>query len=538
MKRQKWWSLTWLLAAFAIVGCTDIPKLPEPEVVAPVHIDSLPDYNPICVGLSPDGWVLACGMEHNPEKLQNVKDGRVVLYDVRTGKEVQRLLGPEGDWPLAMRFSPDGKRLAVAGSGKAMTIWDVATGKNRGDLEGTLGGGTSREWTPDGAMLVGDTLKLDHGNLIYDSKYHLWSGEDGKDLRSLDLGGGPWGRGDLLAIAVDSSTMAVEHWRIERVHPDAKDDHFNRWQSAVDLWDLRTGRRLGAVAGFSAPVEAYYQPPRRGPEVGAEDGQFKAHALPGDRYLLLPTYDRYPALAMKPDGQPIVLSDALTGKEVGRLSSFEHGNINSPVMASDGSAVAEAAQLKEGRWERGAQFWDLHDLADAARKAGPHRAAEQLAPLWDTLAGTDATKALPAMRLLALNPERAVPLLREHLRPMDDHRLPQWIADLNSDDFEKREAASRGLATLGEMARPALEKALASDPGPEVRRRAEALLEKLKGAVAPEELRGVRAVDVLEQIGTDAARSVLKDLAAGSPGALTTQAAKDALDRLEKVPKP
>ena len=341
------------------------------------------------------------------------------------------------------------------------------------------------------------------------------------------------GAGGPIAFTTDSRSLAVEHWLPERVHPDQRQekDYLYRWRSAVDFWDLRTGRRLGIVAGFSAPVEGYDTPPSRLPDVGAEDGRFKAHALPGGRYLLLPTYDRYPALSMKHDGRPIVLSDALTGKEVGRLQPFEHGEVHAQVMASDGSAVAEAAQPKDGRWEREAQFWDLHDLADAARKAAAKQTAEQVRPLWDALVDTDARKAFAGMRLLVINPDRAVPLLKEHLRPVDDRHLPQWISDLDSDDFATREAASRGLAALGETAGPALEKARAA--GPEARQRAEALLEKLKGDLPPDDQRTIRAVDVLEQINTEAARSVLKDLAAGAPGALTTQAAKDALARLK-----
>ena len=61
---------------------------------------------------------------------------------------------------------------------------------------------------------------------------------------------------------------------------------------------------------------------------------------------------------------------------------------------------------------------------------------------------------------------------------------------------------------LGEAARPALEKALAASPAPEARRRLEELRDKLNGDLAGEDLRGIRAVDVLEQIGTDPAGDV------------------------------
>jgi hypothetical protein len=137
-----------------------------------------------------------------------------------------------------------------------------------------------------------------------------------------------------------------------------------------------------------------------------------------------------------------------------------------------------------------------------------------------------------------LNPDRSTPLLKDRLRPADDRRVPALIADLNAADFDTREAASRGLAVLGETVRPALDKALAAGPDAEARHRLDELLAKLKGDVAAEDMRGVRAVDVLEQIGTAPARDILKNLAAGASASLTTQAAADALSRMEKAPKP
>ena len=78
---------------------------------------------------------------------------------------------------------------------------------------------------------------------------------------------------------------------------------------------------------------------------------------------------------------------------------------------------------------------------------------------------------------------------------------------------------------------------MARIPQPEVRRRLERLLQVLEGVVASgERLQAVRAVEVLEQIGTAEAKQLLQSLASGAPGARLTQEAKASLERLAKRP--
>jgi hypothetical protein len=60
--------------------------------------------------------------------------------------------------------------------------------------------------------------------------------------------------------------------------------------------------------------------------------------------------------------------------------------------------------------------------------------------------------------------------------------IQRLVADLGADDFRTREAASRKLASIGEPARAALEKALKESESPEVRWRAEQLLRRLAGS--------------------------------------------------------
>ena len=100
-----------------------------------------------------------------------------------------------------------------------------------------------------------------------------------------------------------------------------------------------------------------------------------------------------------------------------------------------------------------------------------------------------------------------------------------------------RERAGRELAALGERAEPALARALQGPLTLGARRRVEKLLSKLGGPVpTSDELRALRAVHVLEQIGTPEARQVLRVLADGGAGATLTLQAAASLQRLDRRP--
>jgi hypothetical protein len=108
------------------------------------------------------------------------------------------------------------------------------------------------------------------------------------------------------------------------------------------------------------------------------------------------------------------------------------------------------------------------------------------------------------------------------------------VADLDSDEFSRRKAASARLRELGIGANGVLREALSAGPSPEQRRRVEALLKVLEQPLRGESLREVRAVTVLERIGTAEAVGLLRELAGGDVAAHLTGEAKASLGRLGK----
>ena len=127
---------------------------------------------------------------------------------------------------------------------------------------------------------------------------------------------------------------------------------------------------------------------------------------------------------------------------------------------------------------------------------------------------------------------------RPRARPAaDDRQVARLIADLDDDDFAVREKATAGLAKLGTAAEPALRQALKDRPPAESRRRLEALVSALEGATfTPEHRRLLRAVEVLEHIGTPEAQRVLRRLDKESQEVDLARAARAALGRLAVAP--
>jgi HEAT repeat protein len=158
--------------------------------------------------------------------------------------------------------------------------------------------------------------------------------------------------------------------------------------------------------------------------------------------------------------------------------------------------------------------------------------------LWAELAHTDAQRAGAAMTALLQTPQQASSLFAHKLQPVSavaPERVARAIADLDGNEFAVRERAARELEQLAELAEPAMRKALAGKPSLEGRRRIEALLDKLDHP-SPEQLRRLRAVEILELLGTPEARKLLQRLADGAPKARLTQEAKASLERLAQRP--
>jgi hypothetical protein len=177
----------------------------------------------------------------------------------------------------------------------------------------------------------------------------------------------------------------------------------------------------------------------------------------------------------------------------------------------------DGRRLVSGSYDSTALLWDRDALESQQTKVATDR------ELWQALARDDESGGAAAIGALLSQPARAVALLKGYVkptRPIAATRLDRLVADLDSDTFDARQRAERELKRLGFLAEPRLRKALLGKPPLEMHRRIERLLRALdreRLEPAGEGLRQLRAVEVLERLGTSEARAVLEKLANGPP---------------------
>src|SRR5262249_5873063 len=230
------------------------------------------------------------------------------------------------------------------------------------------------------------------------------------------------------------------------------------------------------------------------------------------------------AIALAPDGRTVAaatgwangevrLLDARTGEALLRLRGH----------ASYAGALAfspDGKTLASGQRDTTALVWDL---APGLRRVGAELelSREELQTHWAQLADRDAKKGRAAVEALAAAPRAALPFLKSRLHPVERARpehIQRLIVDLESAKYAVREAATKELAALGVEAEPALPRVLRDKPWVETRRRVEALLEGPAPRPVPsgELLRRLRAIHVLEKIGSPEAARLLQELAEGA----------------------
>jgi RNA polymerase sigma factor (sigma-70 family) len=431
------------------------------------------------------------------------------VCDTTTGAEFGKVSYTEPEWPWAATFTRDGQALAclvlehtprAEGVPAArLDVWDADNGKRLHrvrlqalDLLGldVFPGWRSLAVTPDGrTALVGDGP----------GTIRVCDLEEGQHVLML---AGHRRYADALAVSADGKMLVS-----------------GSLDRTVRLWDLMSAREIATLPGHRRAVAAVTL---------SADGRLVASAdgLPvrDDRGTPSHRYDDPTA------PHQVRVWDAASGLELARFEG--HGtDVAALLFAPDGRRLV--AGLRDGS----VLVWDLTAL--------PRLPALDLPPggldaVWQALAGPDAGRANRAAWTLAVRPEEAVPFLKDHVPPDAELRARQvrrWIADLDSDTFEVRAAAARELERHGEQVVLALREALAGSPSAELRKRVEELLAGVRLERSPERLQRLRAVQVLERIGTPAAREVLKRLAGGQRESRLTGEAKASLERLARRPR-
>lgn len=487
------------------------------------------------------------------------------LWDLRAGKRLTPIRGH--DEPVVGVAFLGAKRLrSVSQDGIACT-WDAATGRalQHSRLEANSEYHDSR-LSPDGQVLLTGSRQareLDSGRLLWEIpkptdtfNFALLPGSAGFSpcgryvvvparvsptkgvlLQVLDLLIGkklaelPGIRGRLTGMALSPNATTTVVTFLEESEQDARPRRHRVLALDVatrkELWSHTNDQRGwfsprvssdGTLLAVAGPAQrATLLNPLTGEEVmglgGASTGAIAGPLISPDcRTIAI-------------SGETVGIWEVASGTERLRLS---HPNGHVPrAYSPDGARLASVEYP-----EKSMLVWDL-----TGRHAAKPATKAELETLWSALRSPDGREAFAAMSRLMVAPELTVPLLARQLRPVPPvsfARIAELIADLEHRQFARRERAFAALEELGPGIMPELRRLLTQKPTLEMRRRTEELLRRLSNPfLSREVLQGVRAVEVLERIGSKAAKQLLSSLANGANLARLTRDAKAALARLQ-----
>jgi WD40 repeat protein len=472
-----------------------------------------------------DSYIKALAVTPDGKTLVSAGDRQLHSWDARTWAHLDQKAG-WGAWSVAV--SPDGQRLAWSSAWQArlhvskLPSWEQSfqapfPGSDYTTLAAFCNGGQN---------LVTLNGKTSDGKSPHKAEVVLWDSTTGRTLRHLDL--------------PDTIPYSLAAAR------DSKAAFFGDYEGRVHWCDLETGGHL-ARAAHRHHVEALAVSPDGRLLLSASlDRQVKLwETLTGQEILTFSNHRRaVGAVAFSPDGRlaasgggwlgypyevkeppRIRVWDVGTGQEVATFSGHD-SDVIGLVFLPDGTRLVTA--LKNNTM----LVWNVAGLNLPTERPAP-RTLEQL---WADLLGS-APKAHAAIAVLAAAAEPAVVYLNDRLQAaphLDPDKVKKHLAGLESGQFAVREEATRRLLALEAPALPAVRQALAAKPSLETRRRLEQVLAQLESPVvtAPETVRQVRAVAVLERVGSRQARQVLTKLAQGSGEARLTQEAKASRKRL------
>jgi WD40 repeat protein len=503
--------------------------------------------------------------------------GNLHFWDIETGKKLEStaFIGS------AFAFSADGRLLASwHGVDHSLSIWNLEKEQavTHCKLDNTRNEAQSISrltFSPDGRILYAMNQQQPH--------LFAWETAFGNPIGRINLArpqgeqAGGWGPPLVspdghLALAIDTT---------ER---NKQSDGFNR----LAVWDLPDGK-----LAYAHPLQTNWRLPRWLPRgkalfdvsgdgcvtVDLASGLIRGRLKPSPQALgLLPSSDGR-LLAVKrsllDQNSEQKIYESFTGKEAAALGAGPSDNLTDPVWlddrtllifkehemqiwdiptqkirhriplewesggSKDGIIVTLAHLLPDGRrlftslLDGTALLWDLGPALPEHRKEAEMISKTDVNRLWNDLASANASEAYRAIWRLIDAPS-VMPSLIDHLKePADPEykKARNLIALLDDNSFKVRENAQKQLENQGISALQAIRDAQGQKNSPEVNHRLERLASRFPPTELPAHtLRRLRAIQILEKVGSPEARKFLTDLAANTTSGIEKEEALAALE--------
>ena len=503
------------------------------------------------------------------------KDGNIRIIEAATAKEMRDFATGAGVACLA--FSPDGKTLVINQPEKGISVWDVATGKAVSQQQKAFGNAFVQHvaYTADGSTVVGVGVgqymqfSFGPGGVVggggggRGGAAGGGGGGGGKGGAGGGGGGGAGGGGKGGAGGGGGGAGApravggggiVKPIAIGGFSAIASNATIYGWYDGTAV--VRLGRPALGNGFVTADFEglqvgnAYAMAFGEGGKLLAVSGDDKAVAiwdlktmkktahitnLEGTANQLSFSADGKTLALLVGEGQTIQVLD-LTRSNPRAQTQPRAGGTSMLALSPDGKTLTTIAKDGKALFLRKVTFRELD------RKEPPlELSAKAMAELWTDLA--HAEKSDEAWRKLGRAGDNAVAFLRDRIRPVavpevDGKKMEKLVADLDSEKFAAREQAVKELVAAGELAIVFLQRFLEKGPSVEGKTRAELVLKKLaEAAPTPERLRVFEAIELLEQMGTARAVSLLQEIDRDALVPSIRMSAREALKRRQQQEK-